>query len=190
MEVIKLKDIAQIQSGIYRKPDFNGDTFYLQVKDFNVNGQLYPMHYLRPEIKFHDKLQNHILKKNDLLFASKGEKNFTYKYNTSIGQALASSTFFVIRINDEKQILPGYLQWFLNHPNSQEYIKAFSRGATVPSIPKKDIAELEIIIPDIERQEWILKVDKLLRLERKLLNQLSEKKEYFYNNVLYNAIRK
>jgi len=81
---MKLKDIAKIQTGVYKKPDFDGDIIYLQAKHFCETGFLKSVDELTMDLKQTDKLEKHILKNKDILFAAKGDKNFAFIYDNSI----------------------------------------------------------------------------------------------------------
>ena len=49
---MKLKNIAKIQTGIYKKPDFDGDIIYLQAKHFYENGRIGWKDFLHKKIIF------------------------------------------------------------------------------------------------------------------------------------------
>lgn len=49
---MKLKNIAKIQTGIYKKPDFYGDIIYLQAKHFYENGRIGWKDFLHKKIIF------------------------------------------------------------------------------------------------------------------------------------------
>jgi restriction endonuclease S subunit len=99
----------------------------------------------------------------------KGTKNFAALYENHNKPAVASTSFFVLRLTDET-VLPEYLAWFLNSQITQTYLKAFARGTSIPSISKQVLETVEITIPDIEIQNAILQISKL-RIKEKTLKQ-------------------
>ena len=182
-----LKDIANIQTGVFAKPTQNGEIVYLQAKHFDENGEITETLY--PNLKIENKkIEKHLLNKGDVLFAAKGTKNFAAWYNNNEIHAVASTTFFVIRLRN-KNVLPGYLMWFLNHPNTQLLLKKHAKGSSITSIPKIALSDLEILVPDIKTQKIILKIQTPRNKERKLRQQIEHLKEKEIQQQLFNAIK-
>ena len=68
--MVKLKDIATIQTGVYLKSTPSPDTCYLQVNDFDEEGNIRPT--VRPTTTVSSKAARHLLTESDLLLAAKG----------------------------------------------------------------------------------------------------------------------
>ena len=68
--MVKLKDIATIQTGVYLKSAPSPDTCYLQVNDFDEEGNIRPT--VRPTTTVSSKAARHLLTESDLLLAAKG----------------------------------------------------------------------------------------------------------------------
>ena len=182
----KLKHITNIQTGVFAKPIQSGEIVYLQAKHFDENGELKETLY--PDLNLESKIEKHLLRKGDILFAAKGTKNFAAWYENEAIPAVASTSFFVIRIHDNN-ILPGYLTWFLNHPGTQSLLKGYARGTSIASISKAVLSELEIPMPNIQKQELILKLFKLRNKEKKLKQQIENFREKEIQKLLINAIK-
>lgn len=182
----KLKDISSIQTGVFAKPILDGEIVYLQAKHFDENGELAEALY--PDLETDEKINKHLLRKGDILFSAKGAKNFAAWYENEEMPAVASTSFFVIRLHD-KNILPGYLTWFLNHPSIQTLLKGFAVGTSMASISKSVLSELEIPVPDIKRQELILKLFKLRNKEKTLKKKIEGLREKEIQHLLINAIK-
>lgn len=180
-----LKDIASIQTGVFAKPIQKGEIVYLQAKHFDENGELAEILY--PDLNAESKINKHLLKKGDVLFSAKGTKNFAACYENEEMPAVASTSFFVIRLND-KNVLPGYLTWFLNHPITQNILKGQARGSSIASISKAVLSELEIPVPNIQKQELILKIFKLRNKEKNLKQQIEMLRESEIQQLLIKAI--
>jgi restriction endonuclease S subunit len=180
-----LKNIANIQTGVFAKPVAKGDVAYLQPKYFDELGKLITK--LEPDLNSVGISKNHILKQGDVLFAAKGSKNFAAQFDLKDMSAAASTSFFVIRIF-EKNILPEYLTWYLNHPTTMKFLKAFARGTSIASISKEVLNDLEIIIPSLEKQHLIFKIDDLRSAERQITMRLLSLKQALNQQQLYNAL--
>jgi restriction endonuclease S subunit len=181
-----LKHITSIQTGVFAKPIQKGEVVYLQAKHFDESGELAETLY--PDLDLDSKIEKHLLKKGDVLFAAKGSKNFAAWYENDKMPTVASTSFFVIRLIDDN-VLPGYLTWFLNHPGTQTLLKGQARGSSIASISKAVLSELEIPIPSTQKQELILRIFKLRNRERNLKQQIENLKEIEIQNLLINTIK-
>ena len=180
------KNITTIQTGVFAKPIPKGEIVYLQAKHFDENGEL--TNTLFPDLKADGKIEKHLLKNGDILFAAKGTKNFAACYETENIPAVASTSFFVIRLQTE-EILPGYLTWFLNHPNTQYLLKGKAIGTSIASISKAVLEDLEITIPSIRKQELVLKIYKLRNKEKKLKLQIEILREKQIQKQISKAVK-
>lgn len=171
---IKLKHISSIQTGVFAKTLTNGEIIYLQAKHFNEQGKLKGL--LHPDIKSDKIAEKHLLRKGDILFAAKGKKNYASIFEANNLPAVASTSFFVIRINSD-HVLADYLKWFLNLPRTIALLKTKAIGTSISSISKLVLAELEIPIPNIQTQKVILKVFKLREKEKELIQEIEKLKE-------------
>jgi restriction endonuclease S subunit len=182
-----LKDIAQLSSGIYTKPDFEGDVYYVQAKHFNSDGEF--DFSVKPDLRLEGKIEKHLLKTGDILLAVKGNNNFAVQYKGLIKNAVASSTFIVIRLRDQSQVLPEFLNWYLNHPQTQLFFKDQSKGSAIASISISSIEDLELFIPVVEIQRIILNLTKLRQREKKIRQQLTTLRENYIQQQLLDSIK-
>lgn len=181
-----LKNIATIQTGVFAKPANNGNIVYLQARHFDENGIL--LGELHPDLMADDINEKHILKTGDILFAAKGSKNFAAVFEDHNPPSVASTSFFVIRILNEA-VLPQYLAWYLNNPDTQQFLKNLARGTSIPSISKAVLDNLEIFIPDLKTQELILKITQLRFTEKGLKKEIETLREKHINQLIINAIK-
>ncbi|WP_455586941.1 restriction endonuclease subunit S [Bacteroides sp.] len=179
----RISDIAHIQSGIYCKPVPKGDVYYLQVKDFNANGEM--ANNLVPTVKNDRNLHKHFLQKGDLLFAAKGTSNFCVIYNGDFEYAIASSSLFAIKLTTDL-VDPEFLCWYLNSSDVLERLKASAVGTSTPSITKSVIAAVELKIPPLEKQKLIISISNLQKKEKELYLSIIEKKRRLIEQQLIN----
>ena len=180
-----IKDITNIQTGLFAKPTDKGEVVYLQSKHFDENGKL--QGELHPDLLANSISEKHLLKDGDVLFAAKGTKNFAAIYKNQNPAAVASTSFFVLRPTYEK-ILPEYLSWFLNHPETQILIKDKARGTAIPSIRKTVLEDLEISIPSIEKQMTVIRLSALLRIETELRMRILQQRKQLIEQQMIRAI--
>ena len=182
---VSIKDIASIQTGLFAKPLVLGDVVYLQSKYFDEQGNLIAS--LHPDLLIEDISQKHLLRAGDVLFAAKGTKNFATVYEEHNLPAVASTSFFVIRFSSS-EVLPEYLSWFLNNPNTQIALKAQAMGTSIPSISKSVLEQLEIPIPSIEKQKSVVSISKLLIQEKAIQVKLETLRDKKIQHQIINAI--
>ena len=185
----QLKNIANLTTGIYAKPDIVADTLYLQATDFLKSGELNQV--VRPQVKLSNKYEKHLLRNSDVLFAAKGFNNFGVVYDQSIGAAVASSSFIIIRIMDKykKTIAPEYLNWFMNYSKQIEGFHKQKAVSTVPSISISQLSELEIYIPDMATQKLIVSIQQLRNKEKEIALELENLKDQLIQELLLKKIK-
>ncbi|MCF8372095.1 MAG: restriction endonuclease subunit S [Bacteroidales bacterium] len=184
----KLSSLGNIQTGVFAKPTSKGEIVYLQAKHFDENGKL--ISQLFPDLKADSIKDRHLLHPGDILFSAKGTKNFAAVFQSENEAAVASTAFFVIRLHESifDKLIPEYLAWFINHPTSQKILKGKARGSSMASISKVVLGDLEIVIPEIQKQKTILKIAGLKGEEDKLVKQISTLKEKYIQQQLINSI--
>ena len=181
-----IKNIATIQTGVFAKPATTGDIVYLQVRHFDEFGEL--VGKLQPDLLSGEVNEKHLLLASDVLFSAKGTKNFAAVFESHNPASVASTSFFVLRLLDNS-VLPEYLAWYINHPNSQSLLKGEARGTSIPSISKSMLEDLEIFIPAITTQKLILKIASLRNRENRLIKQIETLREKQIQQQVFNALK-
>lgn len=183
---VLIKNIASIQTGLFAKPSGTGEVVYLQSKHFDEYGQLLTV--LHPDLMAEVVSEKHLLRHGDVLFAAKGTKNFATVYENHNKPAVASTSFFVLRLTDKK-VLPEYLAWFLNNNTTQALLKGQARGTSIPSISKQVLEALEMAVPSIETQKLILKITNLRNKEKALKQEIETLREKQIQQQIINALK-
>lgn len=131
--------------------------------------------------------EKYFLTKGDVLLAAKGANNKAVLFDLDISPVVASSVFFVLRV-DKSKLDPAYLFWFLNHSDTQNKIKANLAGTYTLNLSRKSVEDIQIPLPDLNRQKQIAHLAELQQREYWLSRQLMEKKETLLNTLLINSI--
>lgn len=184
----RLNNIADIFTGqtFRSKVDNNpnGEVWVIQMKDLNKN---YTGISSQPNtVTYDDVSRNQLLRKGDILFLAKGNNNLAFTYDSN-RPAVAVSLFFVIRVKSS-EVLPDYLTWFINNPNTQKYLATMREGASVSNIKKSIFEEMTIEIPEFKKQELIAKIYELSIREEELVQQIIGDKKQFIQTVLTNQL--
>lgn len=173
--MVQLKDIATIQTGVYIKPSPNSDTLYLQLSDFDKDGNF--IDRIVSYVSIPEKNNKHLLSSKDLLFAAKGSKNICVITPETNKTCVASPSFIVIRIKDKEKILPEYVAWYLNSLFIQKLLQNNALGSAIKSITKNVLEDLEIPIPSVERQKAYIALDQLQKQEQNIYKTIAEKRK-------------
>lgn len=185
----KLRDIAQLQPGVYIKrteQDTKHDAHFLGIGDFDQHQQ-----YLKTATKVNaQKVKSkYILKPDDLLFSTRLRFKAFLLPNKEKTRYVASNSFAVIR-PDTNKVLAEYLYWFLNHPETQTLLKHMAQGQNnVRYIGLKRLGEIEVELPVLAKQKQIAHINLLQKKERVLAEKLIHKKELYLQTQLLNHIR-
>jgi restriction endonuclease S subunit len=184
--VESIHNLASVTCGLYTQSSPDGSAIYLQANHFNDFGEMED--FIKPNLILNRKNESHLLFPGDILFAAKGNKNFAASITNKMGPCVASSIFLVLRVNGtaRKKLIPEFLVWFLNHPNTQSKLKSKAIGSALSSISKKVLEEMELELPDLHTQQCILIIDELRKKEKKLKLQIETLKEQQVQRLLIN----
>jgi len=182
---VQLKDIANIKFGIYAKPLEKGFAKYLQAKNFDDLGNI--QEDLDAFINLDNKNESHLLEEGDILFVGKGFRNFAWTYRKSMGPAIASSIFYVIRVTSAN-VNPDYLVTLFNSQKYQNQFQSMGAGSSIPSIRKGELESITLPIPRLELQNNIATISILHSEEIKLSNQIIEHKKSLFQGIINKII--
>ena len=174
----ELQRIAEIKTGYPFRGrigfDPSGRIPVVQLRNFDADYDLGPSTVLC--VRTLSGAERHALRLGDILYASKGERNFAYAVTESLVGAIPASYFFVVRPRTAS-ISPEYLAWYINQPVARAFLRSQAqRGTYMPVIPKSVFETLPIQIPPIDTQHAIVAVDRLQRREKTLTQKLEAAK--------------
>ncbi|MDG1728971.1 MAG: restriction endonuclease subunit S [Algibacter sp.] len=183
----KLANIAEIQFGSYDKPQETGSIKYLHAGHFD---KLYkPTKFEESFIELDGKNDKFLLQPNDVILAGKGHRTFAWAYNPDFGKAIPSSLFYIIRTKPSK-VLGTYLAQYLNSEKIQYNLKLIGAGATITSIPKRELEEVSVDIPSLEEQKKIVDFIELLDEDLRLTQDLLEKRTALKQGIINKLMSK
>lgn len=181
--IAKLGDVADIFSGFPVRARIahvdNGTVAIVQMKDIDDDGTLHFERAARqhlPAARAH-----HLLQPGDLVFRSRGQNNLAALVTGHPSAAVLASPLLLIR---PRTALPAYLYWHLNLPATQATLAALSAGTSVQMISKAVLANIELPIPDLSRQQLIVNAAALAAVEQKLSQQIATARKQLIDHVL------
>lgn len=184
--VVKIKDIANIQFGYYGQPSKDGTIPYLQAKHFNEFGQ-----YIGENDTFLEedpKSIANLLQDGDILFVAKGFRFFATLYKKDFGNAIASSIFFVLRV-DKTRIIPAYLVSVLNLPKNLLHFQQSGAGSTIPSIRKNELADFTFNLIALEQQQKVVALQELYFKDIQITDALIKEKQKLFQTTISKIIK-
>ncbi len=186
----KITEIADIQLGYqFRKkiePVDDGSNWVIQIRDFD--NQILNKENLS-RVRIDKPAEQYMINKGDVLFLSRGHRNWAAPIIHDLKDTVAVSHFFVIRLK-QNTVLPEYLAWYINQTPAQEYLYNLARrGTHMPLIPLSAFKELTIEIPDIMTQGKIVELSKLMEKEKRFITKLQGKRTLLINAVCLKASR-
>lgn len=171
----KLKDIAKITAGYpFRgaiKTVPNSLVIAIQMKDVSVeNGINWPS--CTRTVLLGKKIPTW-LQANDILFTTRGMKNYAVHIDSSAAnyQAVPSPHFFIIQ-STSPDVSSDYLAWVLNQTACQRYFQRSSEGSLTKSIRREVLELCPIQIPPLTKQQQIMRIQTTIAKENTILTQL------------------
>lgn len=132
--------------------------------------------------EYDEKFERFFLKKGDILFQAKGNKFEAILINKDYENLISNQIYFNIRVN--KEVLPEYLIWYLNSEDAKLYYEKNTSGATVKSINRKALEQLEIEVPTLAKQEELVTLISRFLAEKENTLKYLEKKEILINETI------
>jgi len=128
--------------------------------------------------------EHHLAQRGDLVFRSRGSLTTAAVLLEDPGRAVVAAPLLRIRVKKPDKVLPEYLNWYISQRDAQIFLTSRAKGTVQKMISKQAIEDLEVVLPGLEKQKNILDLASLLAREKKLLQQISDKREQYISSVL------
>jgi len=113
-----------------------------------------------------------VLEPEDVIFTTRGTRNFAVALGRVPEPAVCSPQFFVMRVKDPNAVMPSFLAWQINQRPAQEYFQREATGSYILNIRREVIENLPIAILPIAQQRAITKLAAAAHEERAALSRL------------------
>lgn len=161
-----------------------GDVAVVQLRDADYS-KLY-INDIGVKIKDNGLKSIYFLQKGDIIFAAKGSNNKASVFNADI-KTVASSVFFIIRLNTE-YALAAYVAWYINSKLGQADINSIKDNSTTINIKKKDLENLPISLPSLDKQKRIAALAELSLREMEIMDEVKIKRRLLNEQIIINSI--
>ena len=171
-----LKFIASISAGYPLRAAVDslpaGDVAVIQMG--NVNPDTGVDWATAKRVALPSKRSANFLAPGDVIFTTRGTRNFALALEQVPGKVVCSPHFFIMRVNDTSRMIPEFLAWQLNQRTAQEYFQREATGSYILNLRREVIENLSVGLPPLERQHAIMALADAVRAERATLTKLIE----------------
>lgn len=189
-----LGHIAKIRAGhAFRSKltnDPSSESGVLQMKDIDTARGVDWGHVLKCEPVA---ISREWLAAGDILLVARGARNLAYFIaDEPPFPTLAAPHFFHISLYPDaaRQILPAFLGWQLNQQPAQDYFKRNAEGSTSKSVRRAVVESTPLFVPPLEEQEALIGLQKAIRQERLLAEELIANGEKLMAQVCIDLMNK
>ncbi len=183
---VKVKDITAVQMGYSFRARLeaavSGNISIIQMKDLAEDDTVDCSHLTRID---NESIKNHhYAKKDDLVFRSRGQITTAAIIRNKIEKTIIASPLIRIRITRPTKVLPEYLNWYIGQRDAQIYFASRTKGSVQKMISKQTVENLELSLPTLETQKFVVALAALSVREQKLFQKLAKKRKQYINTVL------
>lgn len=192
--MVKLKELVLIRSGMVVPKTANNDenlltdAFVRMIGTSDFDDDLNLRTDLEPNVLYKDSIFKNYLQYNEIIFNAKGKRFFASLFKNQYENTIASAVFLVLTLNTDV-VMPEYLVWYLNHPETLKIYKSKQTTQVMPAITKQELEDLDIIIPDKATQTRIVEIDQLKRDRISVQKELIQLHENYINAITYKKIK-
>ncbi len=190
---MKLEKLSNIRTGLplaRKKGDIHDDIFFkykaVTLKSFSPTGSLI-LNELDEFIAKEELSSNYITGKGDILVRLREPNIAVYIDENSSGLIVPALMAIIKPKTDINSI---YLTHFINSNSTQAKLRKEVKGTTILMIKAKDLNDLEVTLPSQETQQKIVSMLNLANREIELLEELSQLKTQFKNELLDTILKK
>ncbi len=132
------------------------------------------------------------LKKSDVLLVARGMRSGAFRSTVFLSDVLnviASSSVHIIRVTIT-DVIPEYISHYLNSKEGQDSLSEIVSGSYIGAIPRKELENIKIPIPNLNKQQTIVDLHRNIREQQRILERKNEIKENIINATFKNLTAK
>ncbi|AFV24449.1 hypothetical protein Mpsy_2245 [Methanolobus psychrophilus R15] len=128
--------------------------------------------------------EQHFARKGDLVFRSRGQVNTSAVIRDNPGKAVIAAPLLMIRIKNNENVLPEYLNWYISQEDAQRYLTSMQAGTSVNMIRSTQLEQMPVHLPSLKMQKNIVELVALSTREQMILSALAEKRRKYISTLL------
>lgn len=182
---VKLEKIATVQTGYSFRSRLeslaSGAVAVIQMKDLTSANHVCCDELVRVDMEMPK--EHHLVRPGDLVFRSRGLTSNSALLMDDPGAAVLAAPLLRIRVTNAA-LLPEYLNWTISQLPAQSYLASCAEGTALKMISKQSLENLEIFIPSLVRQQFVVEMAALAAKEERILKTLTEKRQQYISATL------
>lgn len=182
---VKLEKIATVQTGYSFRSRLesleSAAVAVIQMKDLTSANRVCCDELVRVDMEL--PREHHLVRPGDLVFRSRGLTSHSALLIDDPGAAVLAAPLLRIRVTSAA-LLPEYLNWFISQLPAQSYLASCAEGTALKMISKQSLEKLELVIPSLARQRFIVEMDALAAEEERILKALTDKRQQYISATL------
>lgn len=160
-DVVELARICDVTDGNHDETEYVDDGVpLLTMKNIQEDGiDLTDVKYITKSLHL-SKLKRSALEPNNVIMTKLGSQNHAFVVPENFGDANTSAELAVIKINNDyrKKVNPYYLAYYLSSDYARKQTDRRTTGLTTRDrTVLKEIRKVKVVLPDIEKQNLIVK---------------------------------
>lgn len=164
---------------------------YIRVVDI-INGKIKNENLKCISKELHEKLNNYIVKKGDLLLSNAGTIGSTCIVSEKENNYNLTENCLILKVN-ENNILNKYLYFYLISQQGYKDLERITVKTTIPKLPIRNLKELIINFPDLKQQEKISYIlftqEEQIERIKGLIKKLEKRNQYYAEKLLSGELR-
>ena len=193
MRHLKISDVAEIINGyqVRDKTDFGaeGNISFIQVKDLDRVHNKVSLKKLE-RLTIDKDMSKYQVRKDDVLFLAKGNIQASLIDSSTFKEDevyVPMPHFFTLRPAQDV-VLTEYLWWILNQKETLISMSKLTRGSMMAFLGKPELETLQIPVPTIAKQKFIIEFARLREKEKELSQKIEQEKDKLYKQLLNGII--
>ena len=182
---VKLEKIATVQTGYSFRSRLEslecGTVAVIQMKDLTSANRVCCDELVRVDMEMPK--EHHLARPGDLIFRSRGLTSNSALLLDDPGAAVLAAPLLRIRVSSAA-VLPEYLNWYISQLPAQSYLTSCAEGTALKMISKQSLENLELLIPSLARQRFVVALAALAAEEERILKALTEKRQQYISATL------
>ena len=174
---MKLREVCSIQSGLTVKsglfPDLENGTKVIRLQDVGTTGAI-KVDTLR-KVRLPVVSERYYLNAGDVVFRSRGNWTTAGYLPDDLTEAVVAVLPVVVLRPDRSIISPRFLAWELNKKRTQDHFRRIAHSSSVPLIPRTEIENLEVDIPNSDIQDIVADTAELIEESRRVQMELTDR---------------
>jgi restriction endonuclease S subunit len=180
-QLFRLSELAEVRSGYtFRgalEHDPAGDTRVLQIKDLRQRAVIEPDTLIA--VSWEARTAPPLLEQGDIAVVARGDSNTAALYKGD-QRVVATSQFFIVSAK-RQTVLPEYLCWMINLPQSQRSLER--SGSSIQAINKSALMGMSIPLPSLDIQYKLTNLQRLWDEEDQLIARLQTNREQMLQGI-------